>query len=85
MRTVSDRVVSVVFAFDNNVLRLICGYALQRGRGFENNHCFIGEFKRELDMYRADDYLCTLVMLIDMWVGMSMDLIGFMGRMVHIR
>ena len=34
-RRVSDRVMAVVFVFEEDVLRLICGQALQSGRNVE--------------------------------------------------
>ena len=35
LRRVSDRVMAVVLIFKEDVLRLICGYALQSGRSLE--------------------------------------------------
>ena len=35
VRWVSDRVMAVVLVFEEDVLRLTCGYALQSGRSLE--------------------------------------------------
>ena len=38
---VSDRVTTVVVVFEEDVLRLICGYAPQSGRCMEKNSLFV--------------------------------------------
>ena len=40
VRRVSDRVM-IVIVFKEDVLKLICGYAPQSGRGLEEKHSFI--------------------------------------------
>ena len=37
---VSDRVMVVVFVYEEDVLRLICGYVPQSGRSLEENQSF---------------------------------------------
>ena len=41
----------VVFVFEKNVLRLICGYAPHSGGSLEEIQSFYVELKNELDMY----------------------------------
>ena len=41
VRRVSDRVKTVVVVFEEDVLRLICGYAPQCGRSLEENSLFM--------------------------------------------
>ena len=53
VRRVSDRVMTVVVLFEEDVLRLICGYAPQSGRRLEEKQSFYGEVKCVLDMYSA--------------------------------
>ena len=55
VRRVSDRLMSVFVVFEEDVLRLICGYAPQSGSGFEENHSFYDELKGELYMHCAGD------------------------------
>ena len=52
--SVSDRVMTLV-VFEEEVLRLICGYAPQSGRRFEEKQSFYDELKCEWDMYSTDD------------------------------
>ena len=47
----SDRVMTVVVAFEEVMLRLICGYAPQSGRSLEDKQCFYDELKCEWDMH----------------------------------
>ena len=54
VRRVSDRVMSVV-VFEEDVLRLICGYAPQSGRSFEEKQSFYDELKCEWDMHSASN------------------------------
>ena len=37
VRRISDRVFIAIVVFEEDVLRLICGYALQSGRSLEEN------------------------------------------------
>ena len=39
LKKVSDRVMTDVVVFEGDVLRLICGYAPQSGRSFEEKQC----------------------------------------------
>ena len=41
VRRLSDRVMTVVVVFEQDVLRLICGYAPQSGRSLEENSLFM--------------------------------------------
>ena len=50
VRGASDRVMTVV-VFDEDVLRLICGYALLSGRSFEEKQSFYDELKYECKMH----------------------------------
>ena len=50
VRRVSDRVMTVV-VFEEDVLRLICGYAPQSGISFEYRQSLYDELKYELDMH----------------------------------
>ena len=61
---VSGRVMSVVVVFEEDVLRLICGYAPQCGRSFDKLS-FYDELKGEWDMPSAGD----LVMCLDAFNG----------------
>ena len=45
---------TVVVVFEEDVLRLICGYAPQSERRLEENESF-NELKCEWDMHSADD------------------------------
>ena len=47
VRRLSDRMMIVVLAFENDVLRLIYGYAPLSGRRFEEKQSFNDELKRE--------------------------------------
>ena len=49
VRRVSDRVITVV-VFEEDVLRLICGYAPQCGRSLAEKQCFYDELICEWDM-----------------------------------
>ena len=54
VRMVSDRVITLV-VFEEDVLRLICGYAPQSGKSWEEKHSFYDELTCEWDMHSADD------------------------------
>ena len=56
VRMVSDRVMTVV-VFDEDMLRLICGYALWSGRSLEEKQSFYVELKCEWDVHFAGDFL----------------------------
>ena len=57
IRRVSDRVMAVVLDFEEDVLKLICGYAMHiRGR-LEEKQSFFDVLKGELDMRSAVDLL----------------------------
>ena len=55
--------------FEEDVLRLICGFAPQSGRSLEEKQSFYDELKCELDMHSA----CDLVMCLG-------DFNGHVGR-----
>ena len=59
VRLVRDRVMTVV-VFEEDVLRLICGCALQSERSLEEKQSFYDELKCEWDMHSA----CDLVMCL---------------------
>ena len=65
VRMVRDRVMTAVLDFEQDVLRLICGYAQQRGKSLEEKQSFYNELKGEWDMHSADDLVIfdDLVML----------------------
>ena len=46
---------AVVLVFEEDVLRLICRYALQSGRRSEEKQSFCSELKGEWDMHSAVD------------------------------
>ena len=70
VRRVSDRVIIVV-VFEEDVLRLICGYAPQGRRSLEEKQSFYDELKCEWDMHSADDLVMCLF-----------DFNGYVGRHV---
>ena len=81
VRRVSDRVMTLV-VFEEDVLRLICWYALQSGRSWKEKQSFYDKLKCEWDMHLYDLDICILVTLMDTFVGILMDLMGFMEGMV---
>ena len=70
VRRVSDRVMTLVV--EDDVLRLICGYAPKSGRCLEEKQSFYDELKCEWDMNSADD----LVMCLS-------DINGHIGRYIY--
>ena len=60
MRTVSDRVMAVVLIFEEDVLRLICGYAPQNGRRLDKKQSFYDELKGVCGMHSAGDLVICL-------------------------
>ena len=60
VRRVSGRVMTVAVVFEEDVLRLICGYAPQSGRSFEEKQCFYDKLKCELDMHCAGNLVMCL-------------------------
>ena len=63
VRRVSDRVMAVVLVFEEDMLRLILGYAPQCGRSLEEKQSFYDELKGEWDMHRTGDLVIYLVNL----------------------
>ena len=61
-----------VVVFEEDVLRLICGYAPQSGRSLEEKQYFYNELICEWDMHSADD----LVMCLG-------DISGHVGRHIN--
>ena len=49
-----------VVVFEEDVLRLICGYALQSGRPLEEKQSFYDKLICEWDMHSADDLVMCL-------------------------
>ena len=62
----------IVVVFEEDVLRLICGYAPQSGRNLKEKQSFYNELKCEWDMHSADD----LVMCLG-------DINGHVGRHIN--
>ena len=61
VRRISDRVMTVVvIVFEENALRLICEYALQREISFEEKQSFYDELKGEWNMHSVDDLVMCL-------------------------
>ena len=60
VRRVSDRVMTDVVVFEEDVLRLICGYATQSGKRLEEKQSFYDELKYKWDMHSADDLVTCL-------------------------
>ena len=71
-RRVSDRVVTVVVVFEEDVLRLIYGYAPQCGRSLEEKKSFYDELKGECNTHNADDLVMCLGD-INGHIGMHID------------
>ena len=59
--SVSDRVLTVVVVFEEDVLRLICWYAPQIGRSLEEEQVFCNELKGEWYMHCVGDLVMCLV------------------------
>ena len=55
VRRVCDRVMALVLVFEEDVLRLTCGYALQIGRSLEVKRSFCDELNGEWVMHNVDD------------------------------
>ena len=72
VRRVSDRVMTVV-VFEEDVLRLIYGYAPQSGRSLEEKQYFHDKLKSEWDMHYADDLVMCLA-----------DFNGHVGRHIDV-
>ena len=69
VRRASDRVMTIVVVFEEDLLRLICGYPQKSGINFEEKQSFYDELKCEWDMFSADDLVMCLV-----------DINGHIGR-----
>ena len=61
VKRINDRVLTLIVVFEEDVLRLICGYAPQCGRCLEEKQSFYDELKCERDMHSADDLVMCLV------------------------
>ena len=57
---VSDRVMAAVVVFEEDVLRLICGYAPPSEGNLEEKQSFNDELKGELDVYTVGDIIVCL-------------------------
>ena len=65
-----NKVINDAVVFEEDVLRLICGYDLQSERSFEEKkQSFYDELKCELDVHSAGDFVMCLG-----------DIIGHIGR-----
>ena len=60
VRRVSDRVMSLVVVFGEDMLRLICGYAPQSGGNLEEKQSFYDKLKCEWDMHSVGDLVMCL-------------------------
>ena len=60
VRIVSDRVMTVVVVFEEDVLRLIYGYVPQSGWSLEEKQSFHDELKCEWDMHSTDGLIMCL-------------------------
>ena len=72
VRMVSDRVMTLV-VFEEDVLRLICGYAPQSGTNLAEKQSFNNQLKCELDMHSADDLV--MGMLVGILMGCMEDMV----------
>ena len=81
IRRGSDRVMTVV-VFEEDVLRLICGYALKSGRSLEEKQTSNDELKCEWDMHTAE-YLVMCLGDLNGHTGRHID--GFDGLHVGQR
>ena len=61
VRRLSDRVMTLVSVFAEDVVRLTCGYARQSGRCLEEKQPPYDELKCEWDVHSADDLIMCLV------------------------
>ena len=59
---------ALVLAFEEDVSRLICGYAPLSGRSVGEKQCFYGEWECIGQMIKV----CACVTLMNMWVGILM-------------
>ena len=60
VRWISDTVMTFVIVFEENVLRLICGYVPQSGRRLEENQFFSDELNCDFDICIVQvSYLCA--------------------------
>lgn len=60
VRRRNDRVMTIVMVFEEEVVRLICGYAPQSGRTREEKECFYDELAGELDVHSEGELvLCV--------------------------
>ena len=60
VRRKSDRVMSMVIVFKEEVMRVICGYAPQSGRTSTEKECFYVEMASEWDVHSADELVLCL-------------------------
>ena len=56
---------AVVMVYEEDVLRLICGYALQSGGSLDKIQCFYDELKGEWGVHREVDLVMCRVTLMD--------------------
>ena len=78
IKMVSDRVMAVVTVFEEDVLKLTCGYAPLCRRRLEEKQYFYDKLKGERDMHSAGDLAMCLG---DIDRHMSRQLIDFVGPM----
>ena len=71
VRRVNNRVMTDL-VFEEDVLRLICGYAPQSGKRLEGKQSFYDELKCEWDMHSADDLAKCMGALMNMLLGILM-------------
>ena len=58
---VSHKVMTIVVVFEEDVLRLICGYAPKSERSLEEKQSFYDELKCERDMHFAGDLVMCFI------------------------
>ena len=82
VRKVSDRVMTFVVIFEDYVLRLICGYAPQSGRSFEEKRLFMTSRNASGICILQMIQLCAMMTSMEMLVGILMDSVECMNGMV---
>ena len=73
VRKVSDRVMTFVVIFEDFVLRLICGYALQSGRSLEEKSLFTTSRNASGICILQMIQLCAMMISMEMLIGILMD------------
>ena len=69
MRRKSDRVMTVVMALEEEVVRIICVYGLQSGRTGAEKERFYDDLRSEWDLHSVGELVLGMVILMDMLVN----------------